>query len=276
MTGTFCPWCGSKVGDGFTFCRKCGRRLDGTETQGGGPAQTDKPSSASSPLPVPPTPSPVQPPAPPNLGAQTPDLSPSLVAPTSRPRPDGRVVAVTVIIVVAIVMIIILAAIALQPKPASSSNSPGGGGGGGGGGGDTPKFTISSVTIDFSYPSGSSEFFGPGGLNACPSACPAVFPNAQTCNLTAPIEVVGSAQIVNQGSQTHAINSISVSPFNGPVYGQVNWYVFFVDDQSQSMATPYYLGPGVTLPYSAVVVGLDGSCNDVSGAYGVTIYLGVS
>lgn len=35
MTESFCPWCGSKVGDGFAFCRMCGRRFQ-VSTQGGG------------------------------------------------------------------------------------------------------------------------------------------------------------------------------------------------------------------------------------------------
>lgn len=278
----YCPWCGSLTREGHKFCRSCGRTLPVAEVDSASTA-IRAPLSPPTLLPPPhpsafeswPPPRVEQPAAAVSAAAgdayqAAPPVTPLERRFTLTPR---SWVALTLVAVALVVVLVIVWAAGTQP--ASSPESKGGSGGTGGGGGGVSNFTIRSVAINFSYPSGSSEFFGPSGINACGSACPAVFPNAQTCNFTAPIQVVGSVQIINQDSQTHSIDSVFVSPFGGDE-GQVKWFVLFDNDQAQAMATPYDLGPGQTLPYSAVTVGLEGACAAVSGSYTVTITLIVS
>jgi hypothetical protein len=280
----FCPWCGSSTRSSHSFCRSCGQKLPTTTL--GAVAAAPGPSTRP-----PPTAS-----APPLLAnnsrgtARAPQLHPA-PATSNAPVPLVSQPAITwarsnarvwVPVVIAAVVVVLLIAYATEPAAdsgtPSSTTSPGGSPGSGtnGGGSNAPTLTVSSVTVNFSYPYGSAQFFGPGNLNACESSCPAFFPNAQVCNSSAPVEVIGSVEITNQGSQIHAIDSVTVSPFNGGGYGEVSWYVVFLNSESQGMATPYYVDPGATLPYSTVFLELQGACDSVSGTSAVTITLGVS
>jgi hypothetical protein len=280
MTNSFCPWCGSQVGETFTFCRKCGKTLQDSEPEHSdthpisGPLLTSIPTTPARPA------SGDQVSAPSLQAGQASRVSTYDATTIPRARPTTRLAAITTIIIVAVVIVVVLAAIELQPKTVSANGStpPGLT--------DANPYNMSafSVTGAVTYEGTGSGYLGSfQGGDICPQ-CPVIPTPGNLASVKsewfndAPANASGFViyfNVTNTGNDNVNLLGFNLSTNDAPDFAfQFNIACWTPLDGGYWSGCGGF-GPGYTEPFVAVIWSTD-IPKSVSGGYTLTLIITAS